>query len=69
MTNDQTPMSASVARRGAGDSIETIGWTARASELRIRLLLDRDPTPELNRALYDEARRLATLQAFGTLSH
>lgn len=43
------------------DAVETEGWTAAASQLRIRLLLGREPAPALNRALAEEVRRLGVL--------
>lgn len=48
--------------------VETSGWTPAASQLRIRLLLNREPREDVELALAYEARRLAALQGIDALS-
>ena len=42
--------------------VDINGWTAAASELRIRILLNRTSSPDVDRALAYEAQRLAAIR-------
>ena len=44
-----------------GHGAQNTRWTVAASELRIRLLLARPPSPELDCAIQEEALRLADI--------
>ena len=46
-----------------GPFVDVNSWTAAGSELRIRILRNRTPSPEVDQALANEVERLEAIQS------